>query len=275
MVIVPAPGPDQPFQLGTALDDAEGGVVYSLIEPEGGVVEWLPAGQGFVRPVAEGNDLYLHDVTLLGDVPWAVVTRWDPPEPTTEPAQRLELVRLDSGETKEVAQVGGIEWSAGSVSYADGYFLLSEVNDGCGRLYVLDVAGNLVEFPGVPVPACEVHFEIPYGPAALAPSGTRFAYVEMTWAATDGPDGPALVSSRLVVHDLNQAEDLFSIDLGTVRPTDLDFDGRWVLVTPGPDSGDTALLAVDTAAPVPALGRVDGAGVWGARFVRAPVRLTG
>jgi hypothetical protein len=225
--------------------------------------------------VAEGPDLYLHDVTLLGDVPWAVTTVWDAPDPALEPVQRLELIRLDSGERKVVAPVGGIEWGASYVSYADGYFLVTEINDGCGRLYVLDVAGNTVEFPGIPVPPCAVHFEVPFGPAALAPAGTRFAYVAMTFAPGDGSTGPVLAGSRLVVRDLNQPDDLFSIDLGGVEYRDLDFDGRWVLLTPAVDLPSAALQAVDTAGAVPQLVPAGGTGSWSARFLRAPVSLSG
>ncbi len=221
---------DEPGVWVDAVPDGLGGLVYAAAGDAAQVIWWWPAGAGEPSIVSFKPGRFLHDVAVIDGRPTAIVVDNPDPSPDVEPADFVQLVDLETGDTTTTGrQIGGIEWGAPQVAYRDGVFLVTEVNHSCGDLLAFDLAGADVPLP-LPEPPCAVHFELPFGGADFGPPGTGFAYVEHHYADT-GKAGGELTGADLVVIGDDGAEQA-RVALGTAGvPYDgVDFDGRWAVV---------------------------------------------
>jgi hypothetical protein len=220
-------------------DDLEGGIVFSEGPGPDHDVSWIwwrPAGSDESVPLLEFRHPehgYLHQVGEFDDGRRLIVTR------TTElasgePEQYLELHDLDpsAASGRRVVQTGGIEWGAQSVSYAGGWFLITEVNHSCGSFYLIDHSGHRLENSSLPEPPCQVHFEVPFLHGRLSPDGSLLAYVGQDFELSQELGYPVVVRSHLTVVRLDTGEEILReqiTDSAEHVVISMDFDGVWLV----------------------------------------------
>jgi len=119
---------------------------------------------------------------------------------------------------------------------------------------IYDLQGNEIDEPTNPVPVGHSYNESPfYQHAALGPDGRTLAFIEdPDW---DSTTEITVGDWELVVVDLDSGAETARLalgDRGTMRVTDLDFDGTWAIVSRAENTGDPRqyqplpALAVDT-----------------------------
>lgn len=265
---------DEPGVWVDAVPDGRGGLVYAAAGDAAQIIWWWPAGAAEPVNVSFKPGRILHDVAEVGGRPLAVVVDNPDPSPDVEPEDYLQLVDLETGGATDTGrQVGGIEWGVSQVSHRDGVVLVTEVNHSCGDLYATDLAGADVSLPGLPVPGCEVHFEVPYAGAAFAPDG-GYAYVERHYTQTDEPGGRVTGSDLVVIGAEGAEAARIDLDTGNEHLGDVAFDGRWVIVGGefDPVEGrDRDPLLVDVVEGT--VTRIDGNGAFSFRFAPSPLQV--
>lgn len=271
-LIPPIPS-DQVGEWVDAAGDGAGGFVYVAVGDGGQVIWWWPAGAAEPQVVSFKPGRFFHGAAVIDGRPTAIVV--DDPDPAlgAEPREFVQLVDLADGGTEDLRQVGGIEWGAAQVSYRDGVFLVTEINHSCGDLVAFDRDGVDVALPLQPQPSCQIHFEVPYTGAILAPDGS-WAYLERHTVAT-GDAGGMLTHTELVV--IRDGAEAMRVEIAGegVDVGPLQFDGRWALIHPGwsPDpDADPPFIVVDSAGPI-RVGELGFEGVTTLRFLETPLDI--
>lgn len=240
-VVVPA---DPVGTFLASFGDSTGGTA-SLLEIRGlEIIEYQEGTAAIPRDLLLGEDISLHDVADINGRPVAVVTSWTTDD-FGEPVQQLELVPVDGGDISRIAQVGGIEFGATTISYAAGLFLITSSSDGGGVLQVLDIGGTQLEAPWLPEPESGPgQFVEPFQFARFAPDGDTYAYLRVSPGV--GAGGADVLRTDAVVRRVSDGGEVLRIQIGGLdeRFTSLAYDGHWVVV-----SGRDGLIVVDTWAP--------------------------
>ncbi len=257
-----------------AIPDGAGGLVYAGVGQDAQVIWWWPAAAAEPQLISFKPGRALHDAAVINGRPTAIVVDDPDPSPETEPEGFVQLITLEDGTTTTVRMVAGIEFGPSQVSYGDGVFLVTEVNDGCGALYAFDRSGNDVDLAGLPEPPCEIHFEVPYSGAAFGPADTGFAYVEQRTIPSEEPGGTISGAELVVVGSDGAEQRRIALNTGDELLGRVSFDGRWAIVEGGYDfdlEGRSQPVLVDTET-----GTVTRPDITGSRAVRlaaSPVEL--
>ncbi len=274
LILGPIPD-DEPGEWVYAVDDGAGGLVYAAVGADVQTIWWW--GEGREPEVISFKPWRaLHDAAVVGGRPVAIVEDNPDPSPDVEPEIYVQLVDLATLEEDTVPrQVGGIEWGISQVDHAGGRFLVTEVNHSCGEVYAFDASGADVDLPGVPAPACQIHFEVPYAGAAYAPDGSSFVVLERHTEDTGEPGG-RVAGTDLVLYRGGAEALRVPVAGPDVDLSGVDFDGRWAIV-PGPfdapaeQGGDP--IVVDTQAADPAPISLAGNGAYSYRFLTVPLAV--
>ncbi len=272
-LVAPVPS-DEPGEWVDAAGDGAGGFVYVAAGDSGQIIWWWPAGATEPRVVSFKPGRVFHEAAVIDGRPTIIVV--DDPNPAlgAEPREFVQLIDLEDGGTEEIRQVGGIVWGAAQVSYRAGTFLVTEFNHSCGDLVAFDRAGTTVRLPLHPVPACQIHFEVPYAGGVLSPDGS-WAYLERHTVASGEPGGTVTHTDLVVVRDGTEAVRVEVAGEG-VNPGALRFDGRWALIQPGwtvvqvPEEDPQPFIVVDTSGPI-RVATVDAVGFTSLRFLETPL----
>ena len=239
----------------------EGGMV--ALEQIGGleIIEYRAGTEGVPRDLVLHVDLRLHG-TVPGDgVEYAIVTTWEAGA-FGEETQFLDLFPVTGGDPTRVGVVGTATAAAETVSYADGYFLITESFVGGSTIYALGLDGERREVPGLPLlgEGASGVSALPLQRARVAPGGNTFAYLRVTPGV--GAGGVDVVETELVVQRLDDGVEELSIKIGGRDEifVSLDFDGHWAIA-----ARVGTLVVVDTWGPV--LVELSVAKVGSARFL--------
>lgn len=222
------------------VDDLEGGVVYQTAAAPGDQTSriwWLPAGSAEPVELGLGESGgfvgLVHSVAEIEGGRHLVVTQEVGGE-GGEPEQYLEVHELDVEALpgRRVVQTGGIEAGAQSVSYAAGFFLVTEITHSCGNLALVNLFGERVVASALPEPPCEVNFEVPFLHGRLSPDGSLIAYIAQSFRFDEELGFPVVTRSDLVAVDRATGEELVRetvTDQATEEIVSMDFDGEWLV----------------------------------------------
>ncbi|MEE9227739.1 MAG: hypothetical protein V3U47_02070 [Acidimicrobiia bacterium] len=239
----------------------EGGLV--ALEQIGGleIIEYREGTEDVPRDLVLDVDLRLHG-TVPGDgVEYAIVTTWEAGA-FGEETQFLDLFPVKGGDPTRVGVVGTATAAAETVSYADGYFLVTESFVGGSTIYALGLDGERREVPGLPLlgEGASGVSALPLQRARVAPGGNTFAYLRVTPGV--GAGGVDVVETELVVQRLDDGVEELSIKIGGRDEifVSLDFDGHWAIA-----ARMGTLVVIDTWGPQ--LVELSVANVGSARFL--------
>ena len=217
----------------------------AALEEIGGleVVEYRLGTSGIPRDLALDADLLLHGTASIDGVEYAMVTTWEAGGVFGEETQFLDLLPLDGSLATRVGVVGTVTEAAESVSFAGGFFLVTESFLGGSDIYALGLDGARRQVPGLPlvtVGAPGVNTR-PLQEARGAPGGDSFAYLRVTPGV--GAGGVDVIQTDLVVQRLDDGTEEFSIEIGGRDQifTSLDYDGHWAIA-----ASRGQLVVVDT-----------------------------
>lgn len=217
----------------------------AAIEEIGGleVVEYREDTQGIPRDLALDADLLLHGVAVVEGVEFAMVTTWEVGGEFGEETQFLELVPLDGDAPTRVGVVGTVTDAAETISYAGGYFVVTEAFFGGSDIYALGLDGDRHEVPGLPLisdgsPGVST---LPLQRATVDPAGETLAYLRVTPGVGSG--GADIISTELVIQRLDDGVEAMSVAIGGRDEPffSLDYDGHWAIALKA-----ASLVVVDT-----------------------------
>jgi hypothetical protein len=233
------PGVDIPAKI--VYDDLAGGIVYQLWLPYVGdtgdsTVYHLPAGATEPRvlraPSGAAWEWLMAVVSVDGSPTALVVDRRDPVS-FEDATDMLIEIELATGESREVAVVGGWESGLDAISWDGSAYVASMFSEAYTLLNALDRDGTFTEWPGVLPSEC---FDDPTCPRQVvaSPDGERLVMIRsgnlVEWdRSTDSevqeielPEGiwlAPILSGDTVV--LNQYSDGFNGDHGVALVIDL------------------------------------------------------
>ena len=214
-----------------AFGSRAGGIV-ALVEIGGlEVVEYRPGGDETPRDLVLNADMRLHGTAVLSGVEYAMVTIWETGGEFGEGVQFLDLFPLDGGEPSRIGVVGTVTDAAETISFADGYFVVTEAFLGGSDIYALGPDGQRRETPGLPLISAGAPgvSTLPLQRARMDPRGERLAYLRVTPGV--GAGGVDVLETELVVQRLDDGTEEMSITIGGRDEifTSLDYDGHWVV----------------------------------------------
>jgi hypothetical protein len=233
------PGVDIPAKV--VYDDLAGGIVYQLWLPYVGdtgdsTVYHLPAGATEPRVLRSPSGAaweWLMAVTSVDGSPTALVVERRDPVSFEDATDTLFEIDLATGESSEVAVVGGWESGLESVSWDGSAYVASTFAEAYTFLDTIDRDGTFTEWEGALPPEC---FDDPTCPRRVvaSPDGERLVMIRsgnlVEWDRSDDrevqeielPEGiwlAPILSGDTVV--LNQYSDGFNGDHGVALVVDL------------------------------------------------------
>ena len=254
-----------------AFGSRAGGIV--ALEEIGGleVVEYRATTTDIPRDLALNADMRLHGMADINGVEYAMVTNWTTGGEFSEAVQYFDIVPLDGGVSTRITSVGGVAEGAETISYANGYFVVTEAFLGGGDIYALGLDGQRREVPGLPLVSDGAPGvgTLPLQRARVDPTGERFAYLRVTPGVGSG--GVDIIATELVIQRLDDGVEEMSITIGGRDEAfvSLDYDGHWVIAlkvgalvivdTWGTEGPELSVLPIPTGATSARL--LDG-GLW-------------
>lgn len=254
---------DPERRIGLAAGAGDGVVVYEELETdEDGVdtsvrlIRLAPDGTAAAVPIGAHRSVELHDIVRFGAGIGLVFTRFrDPSDVDDEVTGVLLFQDLATGERRQLAEAAGPEFF---VSHASGS------RDGVAFTAVADLTEvvRFVGWDGTPVERPGPTDDLAYGQppfvtsAILSPDGTEIASVE--GPEVGGDDGSLIGEWQVVVDDADGEQLRLTVADTTLASVEIDFDGRWLLVSGLGVDGPVAPLLIDTEATDLATYLVDG-----------------
>lgn len=252
--------PDE--RIGTAVGDGTGTVFYEIVRAgQDGVAEAVDiaridaSGDRRLLQLAPRRSVQLHDVVRIGPTTSVVYALFrEPGAADDEPTGSLIVQDPASGRSTRIADAAAPNLLLDRVAAATDLYVLTYITGDSERVEFVDLAGEPIERPS---PTDDLDRRVPavVSSAVVSADGVEVAYVigPADPDADDAADRTAGESSTVadwqVVIDDDDGEQLrFSVADRSLAYVTIDFDGRWLLVSGGDESGPVEALLIDTEA---------------------------